>query len=358
MAFSDPRAKARAVSAVAALLAAATFTVLAQSQPQPPSGRGAARPAPSAQRTTPRESEVRPLRVLFLGRDQAPHSSPALFPPLTAALARRGIQLTHVLTPADAFAAGKLSHYDALIIYGDQSLTPEQHEAMDAFLDSGKGVLAIHTNTLTAKAGAAGSAATLAAPVTAEIIQPDNPIVKSVQPFATSDEAPPAPPAGSTVLMERAGVAGKEPFTWLTPSRKGRLYYTGYGHDAATWSNPNFQKLIEQALVWSVAEPARRAYLEMKMPEVTYVDTFVVPNYENRDPAPKYQLPFTADDSMKFIQVPAEFRLELFAKEPDIIEPIAFNFDERGRLWIIEAIDYPNVVLNGQPGDDRIKIVE
>ena len=94
------------------------------------------------------------------------------------------------------------------------------------------------------------------------------------------------------------------------------------------------------------------------MPDVTYVDTFVVPNYENRDPAPKYQLPFTPDDSMKFIQVPAEFKLELFAKEPDIIEPIAFNFDERGRLWIIEAINYPNVVLNGNPGDDRIKIVE
>ena len=110
--------------------------------------------------------------------------------------------------------------------------------------------------------------------------------------------------------------------------------------------------------MWGVDEPARRAYLEMKMPEVTYVDTFVVPNYEQRNPAPKYQMPFTADDSMKFIQVPAEFKLELFAKEPDIIEPIAFNFDERGRLWIIEAVNYPNVVLNGNPGDDRIKIVE
>ena len=83
-----------------------------------------------------------------------------------------------------------------------------------------------------------------------------------------------------------------------------------------------------------------------------------MPNYEHRDPAPKYQLPFTPDDSMKFIQVPAEFKLELFASEPNIIKPIAFNFDERGRLWIIEAINYPNVVLNGAPGDDRIKILE
>ena len=34
------------------------------------------------------------------------------------------------------------------------------------------------------------------------------------------------------------------------------------------------------------------------------------------------------------------------------------TFDERGRLWVIEAIDYPNDVLNGSPGDDRIKILE
>ena len=39
-----------------------------------------------------------------------------------------------------------------------------------------------------------------------------------------------------------------------------------------------------------------------------FVDGFNVPNYENRDPAPKYQMPFTSDDSMKFIQVPAEFK--------------------------------------------------
>ena len=58
------------------------------------------------------------------------------------------------------------------------------------------------------------------------------------------------------------------------------------------------------------------------------------------------------------MQTPAEFRVELFASEPDIIKPITFTFDERGRLWVVEAMDYPNEVLNGNPGDDRIKILE
>ena len=132
----------------------------------------------------------------------------------------------------------------------------------------------------------------------------------------------------------------------------------GYGHDQRTWNNPAFQKLVEQAVVWSVDEPARQAFQQLKMPDVAYVDGMSVPNYENRDPAPKYQLPFTSDDAMKFIQVPAEFKLELFATEPDIVKPIAFAFDERGRMWIAESVDYPNEPLGGKPGDDRISILE
>jgi uncharacterized protein len=362
MASSVLRPKTRAVSVVAGLLAMATFTVLAQSKPQPPPASGAPRPAVAAQRTAPREADVRPLRVLFLGRDQAPHSSSTLASPLTSALARRGIQLIHATSPAEALAGDRLRYYDAVIVFGEQTFTPEQQKALAAFVDGGKGVLAIHSPALVSQVGSQPPAAQpLASAVTAEIVDAANPIVKGVQAFATTDEGPaPSPPAGAetTVLMQRTLGQTREAFTWVRTQGKGRMFYTGYGHDAPTWSNPNFQKLIEQALVWAVDEPARRAYLELKMPDVTYVDSFVVPNYENRDPAPKFQVGFTAEDSMKFIQVPAEFKLELFAKEPDIIEPIAFNFDERGRLWIIEAVNYPNQVLNGQPGDDRIKIVE
>jgi putative membrane-bound dehydrogenase-like protein len=356
----------------AAVVAAATLSLVAQSRPQGPAAprtTPAQRPTP-AQRTTPREAEARPLRVLFLGHDQErPHPSPAMFPLLAAPLARRGIQLTHVLTPEEALTPDKLAHYDALMIYGNHTtLTPEQEKALLAFVEAGKGVVAIHS----------ASAMFTSAPAyisliggefqrhgtgefTAEIVQPNHPVMQGLKPFATWDETyvhTKHNPANRTVLMERVDAQGREPWTWVRTQGKGRVFYTAYGHDQRTWSNPGFHKLIEQATVWAVSEPARRAYLEMKMPEVAYVDGFIVPNYENRDPAPKYQMPFTADESMRFISVPAEFRLELFAGEPDIIEPIAFNFDERGRLWIIEAINYPNVVLNGAPGDDRIKIVE
>jgi putative membrane-bound dehydrogenase-like protein len=34
------------------------------------------------------------------------------------------------------------------------------------------------------------------------------------------------------------------------------------------------------------------------------------------------------------------------------------NWDERGRLWVIETVDYPNEIKNDDIGDDRIKILE
>ena len=34
------------------------------------------------------------------------------------------------------------------------------------------------------------------------------------------------------------------------------------------------------------------------------------------------------------------------------------NWDERGRLWVIETVDYPNEIKDDDKGDDRIKILE
>ena len=136
------------------------------------------------------------------------------------------------------------------------------------------------------------------------------------------------------------------------------VFYASAGTDAGTWGSAAFHSRVEEGILSAVAEPVRAAWKQLEMPRVTYVEGLPVPNYENRDPAPRYQLPLSAQESMKFIQTPAEFTVDLFAAEPDIVKPISFNFDERGRLWLLETVDYPNKILNGQPGDDRIRILE
>ncbi|QEL16099.1 PVC-type heme-binding CxxCH protein [Limnoglobus roseus] len=47
------------------------------------------------------------------------------------------------------------------------------------------------------------------------------------------------------------------------------------------------------------------------------------------------------EDAAKNMTVPPGFKVSLFAGEPDLHQPIAMCFDDRGRLWVVEAFCYP-----------------
>ena len=55
--------------------------------------------------------------------------------------------------------------------------------------------------------------------------------------------------------------------------------------------------------------------------------------------------------------VPPGFTVKLLAAEPDVRQPIAMAFDDRGRLWVAEANSYP-VRLPDEEARDRILIFE
>src|SRR5256886_1689840 len=64
------------------------------------------------------------------------------------------------------------------------------------------------------------------------------------------------------------------------------------------------------------------------------------------------------EESRKKFVVPPGFEVRLFAAEPEVVNPVAMTWDERGRLWVVELYEYP---LGAKPGDkprDRIKILE
>lgn len=55
--------------------------------------------------------------------------------------------------------------------------------------------------------------------------------------------------------------------------------------------------------------------------------------------------------------LPPGFRATLFAGEPDVVQPIAFTFDPRGRLWVVECLSYPHWLRTGT-GKDRVLVFE
>jgi putative membrane-bound dehydrogenase-like protein len=64
-----------------------------------------------------------------------------------------------------------------------------------------------------------------------------------------------------------------------------------------------------------------------------------------------------APEAVQAMKVPDGFRVIAAAAEPDIKQPIAMALDERGRVWVAEAYEYPVRAPEGQ-GRDRILIFE
>ncbi len=58
------------------------------------------------------------------------------------------------------------------------------------------------------------------------------------------------------------------------------------------------------------------------------------PVVNSQNPADR---PPTPQEAAASITVPEGFRVTLFAGEPDVAQPIAFDLDDRGRLWVVES---------------------
>ncbi|GIW96767.1 MAG: hypothetical protein KatS3mg111_0100 [Pirellulaceae bacterium] len=103
------------------------------------------------------------------------------------------------------------------------------------------------------------------------------------------------------------------------------------------------------------------ALLSLSSPPVGWVMTtaaqqpsgkLLIPRKQSKPPGP----PLSPQQAVEKMQVPPGFRVELVAAEPQIVNPVAMAFDERGRIWVTESFEYPR--REAGPGRDRIKILE
>ncbi len=78
----------------------------------------------------------------------------------------------------------------------------------------------------------------------------------------------------------------------------------------------------------------------------------VIPHAQDRPPGPAV----SPQEAINRMALPEGFTLERVASEPQIVNPVAMCFDERGRIWITESLEYPR--NEPGPGRDRIKILE
>jgi uncharacterized protein len=295
-------------------------------------------------------------------------------PAIMAGLGNKGINFTYTDKLTD-LNPETLSKYDALMVYANwDSIAPTQADALLDFVAQGKGFLPIHcasycfrNNPEVVKLIGGQFWRHTMDTIQPVWVKPDHPVLAGVEPFKTWDETylhnklqP-----DNIILTERTIQADQakdkpgvttEPYTWVRTHGKGRVFYTAYGHDERTWSKPEFQKLIENGILWAVNDEARKAHKALDPKPLAYREA-KLPNYEQRPGPQLQQLPLSPEESVKHIQVPVDFTLDVFAHEPDVMHPIAMSWDERGRLYVLITKDYPNE-RKESGGSDYILICE
>jgi putative membrane-bound dehydrogenase-like protein len=329
-------------------------------------------------------AEAPRIKLLFLG-DQGHHQPAVRFKQLQPVMRSRGIDLIYSDVVGDLNPA-TLKEYEGVVLYANiDKIEPDQEKALLDYVASGNGFIPLHcasfcfrnSDAVVALMGAQFQRHGTGI-VHTEIADPEHPIMKGFKGFTSFDETyihTKHNAKDRTVLEYRPEGDQKEPWTWVRTQGKGRVFYTAWGHDARTWSNPGFQNLVERGIRWAVGQEPGIVPAFADRPQMTTLSKDAKPFEYVAANIPFYpagkqwgtlekgerkmQLPVPPEESMKHMVTPVGFKVQLFASEKDFAgKPIFMTWDERGRLWTCETVDYPNELQKAGTGRDRIRISE
>src|SRR5206468_2969169 len=68
--------------------------------------------------------------------------------------------------------------------------------------------------------------------------------------------------------------------------------------------------------------------------------------------------PLSPEEALRSFHLSGDFRIELFAAEPYVVDPVEVVFDEEGRAFAAEMRDYPEDPPPGKPARSRIRLLE
>jgi putative membrane-bound dehydrogenase-like protein len=333
------------------------------------------------------------LKLLFMG-DNGHHRPVDMFHKIAPVLEKRSIDMKYTDRMED-LTPETLAGFDGLVLYANiDRIEDEQAKAVLNYVAGGKAFVPIHCATYCWRNNPeivklmGGQFQKHGAQVFGiQISESTHPVMKGFSGFTSFDETyihHLHNEKNRTVLEYRvegdqADGKDREPWTWVRTQGKGRVFYTAWGHDERTWKNPGFTNLLERGMRWACGSDVSvvpafadlEAFTPPKMTELTkdvapFEFVEVGPKIPNYTPgrqwgvqgAPKttMQLPLSPEESMKHYSMPEGMALRLYADERNFeSKPISMNWDERGRLWICETLDYPNELGKNR---DRIKICE
>lgn len=134
-----------------------------------------------------------------------------------------------------------------------------------------------------------------------------------------------SPLAASARALLIGEVSGKapEPVAWVNVTERGRVFYTSLGHPG-DFEIPSFRRMLRNATFWALDQP---------IPS----DDAAKPNAAR----PRPDSPLGPQEALKSLKTPDDLAVDLVLSEPVVRQPVQISFDERGRLWVVQYLQYP-----------------
>lgn len=145
-----------------------------------------------------------------------------------------------------------------------------------------------------------------------------------------------------------------EPVAWTNTYNGGRVFYTSLGHPA-DFEHDTFVTVLTNAVFWALDLPgpnaaAHRAALEQTGSQRSRLNEDVAANEEILELMKQFEgkgeigddsEPTAPERAVEQFQVHRGFEMELVASEPVVAQPLFLNFDHRGRMWVVQYLQYP-----------------
>ncbi|MGB6220546.1 PVC-type heme-binding CxxCH protein [Haloferula sp.] len=299
-----------------------------------------------------------PLRVFIRSgpKTHGPgaHDYPSFLRDWTKLLNERGA----VATGADRFPTSEeLAKTDVLILHAEEAgnISGEERERFERYLERGGGVVAIHGGTVSRdpnwyKTIIGGSwnhdhTKWLEGPMSLYFTDRENPISKGASNFDLDDEIyydmdlmpdvkvlaaayTPKPRDGQGRGQE-VDIHDIQPQIWSYETGNRRAFACIPGHLYENFSHLSLQTILLRGIAWAG---------KMDDAEALLVDKEKVAS------ALRYPVggPTRPEEAEAAIELHPEFEISLVAAEPLINKAMNLDWDEKGRLWVVESPEYPN----------------
>jgi type 1 glutamine amidotransferase len=208
-----------------------------------------------------------PLRVLVV---TGGHSYPTSF--YTVFENHADFRWDHVVSNQEAFARDLRNRYDVLVLYDmSRELDQNGRDNLRQFVESGKGVVVLHHAILNygdwpwwyrdVVGGRYLDFADLDLPPSTYQHDVDmnvrvvtkHPVTAGLDAFQIYDETYKGMWISPeiTVLLETDHPTSDGPVAWIGPNRQSRVVYIQLGHGEEAHRNPNYRRLVQNAILWT-----------------------------------------------------------------------------------------------------------